>query len=67
MAKRTTPRLPAPRVLVSWEETDKGPVPVEVEDVTPIRNRAERRAMVRELGRRSRGRDAARKGSVPRV
>jgi hypothetical protein len=68
MAKRAHARVAAPRVLVSWSDSES-PVPVDAEEVKPLMNRAERRARVRELtSRRSTsGRTPPRKGPLPGV
>jgi hypothetical protein len=67
MAKRKHARVQAPSVLVTIaEETD---LPVEAEEVKPLRNRAERRELLRQLtSRRSKnGRRSDTPSSVPGV
>jgi hypothetical protein len=67
MAKRKYPRVQAPKVLVTIaDETD---LPVLAEEVRPLRNRAERRELLRQLtSRRSKnGRRSDTPSSVPRV
>jgi hypothetical protein len=67
MAKRKRARVSPPRVLVTVEEETNEPV--EAEEVRPIRNRAERRALMRQLtSRRSRnGKRSDTPGAVSRV